>query len=672
MQPSPWERGRPAHAPGWPLFRIWPVLAALALLAPPAAAQGIQDRVVERAAITDKDCLDCHGNSGFAVPTGSHGDTVRKRLDVAASSLKQSVHGKLACLDCHTAVERLPHGKEAAKLKAADCVGCHKDQRREAAPLLQAMTASRLAVGLPPAEATPAPISRTTSHYLSSVHAQPRKDDPAKPNADCRDCHGTHYVYKPADSDALTNVARSPDTCGACHVKELALHKESVHGAARLTPWKGRSATCSDCHTAHEVPQGKTLTARRVVTQSCGNCHETALKSYLDTYHGQLAWLGGKEPAKCHDCHRSHDTRKVADPADGMHDSNRLGTCRECHKSATASLLGFAPHATTQDFAKFPEMWLVGKGMVVLVVAVLIFFYAHSVLWFRRSWQLTGRLRPTHHATAGEPHFQRFSPLWRANHWLLVTSVLTLVFTGMTAKFAEAPWAEAIAAAISPETLAVIHRVAAVGFLGAVIGHTVAVLVRVGRDRSFRWFGPDSLLPRWKDWDDMKGMFLWFLGRSPQPRLDRWTYWEKFDYWAVYWGAIVIGVSGLILWFNDLFARLLPGWVFNVATLAHGVEAFLAVTSLFVVHFFNNHFRPGKFPLDTVMFVGSWPLHELKEERPEEYQRLLANGQLEGRLVPPPSRRALVVSHVLGFGLIGTGLLLLVLVIAGFVQKGLV
>jgi len=170
----------------------------------------------------------------------------------------------------------------------------------------------------------------------------------------------------------------------------------------------------------------------------------------------------------------------------------------------------------------------------------------------------------------------------------------------------------------------------------------------------------------------MKGQFRWFFGKGEQPRFDRWTYWEKFDYWAVYWGAFIIGASGIILWFSPYFSRIFPGWVFNLATLAHGVEAFLAVMTLFVVHFFNNHFRPSKFPLDTVMFVGSWDLEEFKEERPEEYERLVARGELEKHLVAPPSKRANTVSHILGFTLLGIGLILLVLVIIGFAQRGLV
>jgi cytochrome b subunit of formate dehydrogenase len=147
---------------------------------------------------------------------------------------------------------------------------------------------------------------------------------------------------------------------------------------------------------------------------------------------------------------------------------------------------------------------------------------------------------------------------------------------------------------------------------------------------------------------------------------DRWTYWEKFDYWAPFWGVTIIGVSGLMMWLPQLTAHYLPGWVFNVAAIFHGEEAFLAVVFLFTVHFFNNHFRPDKFPLELAMFTGTVPLEEYKRDHPLEYQRLLASGELEKHLVDAPSQPAIAASKILGFSLIVIGLTLLTLVGVGF------
>jgi hypothetical protein len=84
------------------------------------------------------------------------------------------------------------------------------------------------------------------------------------------------------------------------------------------------------------------------------------------------------------------------------------------------------------------------------------------------------------------------------------------------------------------------------------------------------------------------------------------------------------------------------------------------------VHFFNNHFRPDKFPLDTVMFTGAMSLEEFEREHAVEYARLVETGQLESHRVPAPSPAMALGSRILGFTLITIGLTLLLLVAVGF------
>jgi cytochrome b subunit of formate dehydrogenase len=185
------------------------------------------------------------------------------------------------------------------------------------------------------------------------------------------------------------------------------------------------------------------------------------------------------------------------------------------------------------------------------------------------------------------------------------------------------------------------------------------------------WFGPNSLVPNWKDLSDAVAMFNWFFGRGPRPALDRWTYWEKFDYWAVFWGMAIIGGSGMMLSFPEATASVVPGWIFNIATLVHGEEAILAAVFLFTVHFFNNHFRPDKHPPpDIVMFTGSVPLEEFKREHFLEYKRLVETGELQKHLVDAPSRPMTLGSRILGITLIVFGLILLVLVLIGVLGGG--
>jgi thiosulfate reductase cytochrome b subunit len=246
---------------------------------------------------------------------------------------------------------------------------------------------------------------------------------------------------------------------------------------------------------------------------------------------------------------------------------------------------------------------------------------------------------------------------------------MTLVLTGTSALFSQTAWAPIVSAALGgTQGLAIIHRVAATLFISIFFIHFVYVMQSLLRDKTFRWFGPNSLIPNWKDLADCWGMFVWFVGKGPKPRFDRWTYFEKFDYWAVFWGVTIIGSSGLMLAFPTVTATYLPGWIFNIATVVHGEEAFLAAVFLFTVHFFNNHFRPDKLPPpDIVMFTGLQSLEEFRADHPAQYQRLLDSGELDKLLVDGPSQPMTRRSKILGLVLIAAGLTLLVLVVNGFV-----
>ncbi|MCK5901565.1 MAG: cytochrome b/b6 domain-containing protein [Cocleimonas sp.] len=622
---------------------------------------------LNKSQMKDSNCLDCHGQKGFAVPLGKHGEPPYRSLHVNGYLLSTSVHGEYTCNDCHTDIEKLPHKKQLEKV---DCVACHLSQGKATAPeRTRWLTDDSLNIVI------------QTKRYSHSIHAVTKGADN---NASCADCHTAHYVFNSKDTRSTSHKLNAPETCGNCHAKTLKEYQQSIHGAYRKTPWKGDSATCTDCHSAHQIGKNGTVVANRVITEQCGICHSKESRSYKATTHGQLAWLGNKDVAQCKDCHNPHSTHKIDHAASLVSKQNILNTCQTCHKEAGEDFVNFRAHADVGDFERNPELWFMAKIMIAIIIITLIFFYTHSMLWFWREmksrpykWvtvdnkRFKVRAKRVKHDSG--KHFRRFSWQWRVNHWLLALSVMTLTLTGMVVMFPQAPWAVFTIDHLGGTAgFGYVHRTAAVVFLLAVFGHAAVVVYRLRKNKAFDWFGPDSLLPRWKDWADMKGQFKWFFGKGEAPRFDRWAYWEKFDYWAVYWGALVIGLSGLILWFSPFFSRFLPGWVFNLSTLAHGLEAFLAVMTLFVVHFFNNHFRPSKFPLDTVMFIGSWDLEEFKEERPEEYERLKASGELEKRIVAPPSKRVKTVSYILGFTLLGIGLILLTLVIIGFFQRGLV
>ncbi len=626
--------------------------------AKPAAAAKAEAPVLDNAT-----CLGCHGNEGFAMP----GPDGRPRpLHVVKEKFELSVHARRQCVECHQDITEIPH-KRTGPIKVS-CVQCHEtlwkamEEEKSADPQYK-----RLGV-----------VVEQIERYMKSVHARPSRQDQSRTNATCYNCHDAHYVYPLGSTGRADWRMNIPFVCGKCHDKQRQVYATSVHGKEVLEKGNPAAAICSDCHTTHDIESPAVESAKLAIVKNCGGCHTESFKTYTETYHGQVHKLGYAYTAKCYDCHGSHTVQRVSDPAARVHPNNRLATCQQCHKNATKGFVSFEPHATTNDFKSYPQVWIATKFMIALLIGVFVFFWSHTALWFYREWEdrRAHKMRP--HVTGVDLHhphekqFQRFGPVWRLAHLLFATSVMTLVLTGMAVFFADSAWAKVVVAMFgSPKVAAVVHRTAAAVMLGIFFVHLVYLVARIGRRwRDFNWFGPISLVPNWQDGKDIVAMFEWFLGKRPRPRFDRWTYWEKFDYWAVFWGMAIIGGSGMMLAFPEATASILPGWVFNVATIVHGEEAVLAAVFLFTVHFFNNHFRPDKFPLDLVMFTGAVPLEEFKREHALEYQRLKDSGELEKHLVDAPSRPMTIGSTILGFILISFGLTLLVMVVTGFMARG--
>lgn len=243
------------------------------------------------------------------------------------------------------------------------------------------------------------------------------------------------------------------------------------------------------------------------------------------------------------------------------------------------------------------------------------------------------------HAVADTREFVRFAPLYRVLHACMIVSFITLALTGMSLKFSYTAWAPKLSRLFGGfETAGYVHRFAALVMFGTMVAHIVG-LVRGKRETGATWksvlLGPNSMLPTKQDGREFVATVKWFIGKGKRPEYGRWTYWEKFDYFAVFWGIVVIGSTGLALWFPVFFTRFLPGPFINIATIIHSDEALLATGFIFTVHFFNTHLRPEKFPMDTTIFTGHMPIAELKRDKPREYAELVARGELEKHLEAP-------------------------------------
>jgi len=605
-------------------------------------------------------CLACHGNAGFSGPGP---DGKERPLHVESDKFLKSVHGKRLCVDCHTNVTEIPH--PPGMRSKVSCVQCHEDLWKTAQRENKTGEVPRLGV-----------VVEQIERYMKSVHARPSRADQSRTNATCYNCHDAHYVYPIGSTVRAEWRLNVPNACGKCHVKQRDEYATSVHGKEVLQNKNAYAAICSDCHTTHDVDSPKLDSIRLGIVKNCGNCHQQPLETYVQTYHGQVGTLGFAYTAKCFDCHGSHRIQRVSDPASMVHPDRRLQTCQQCHKNATAGFVSFQPHGNPHDRSRYPLLWGTSVFMLLLLAGVFAFFWTHVALWFHREYKERAERKNRPHIDVDtlppelrHKQFERFALPWRIAHLLLLLSVMTLVLTGTAVLFAHSTWAPAVMKSLgSPKVAALIHRTCASIFIGIFLWHLAYLAIRIGRSgKPFELFGPTSLVPNLQDMKDIVAMFKWFFGRGPRPQFDRWTYWEKFDYWAVFWGVAVIGGSGLVLWFPTVVATVLPGWVFNIATIFHGEEAILAAVFLFTVHFFNNHFRPDKFPVDVVMFTGRVPLEEFKREHALEYRRLKESGELQKYLVDAPSEPLQRGSRILGFTLITIGLILLVLVVTGWI-----
>ncbi len=271
----------------------------------------------------------------------------------------------------------------------------------------------------------------------------------------------------------------------------------------------------------------------------------------------------------------------------------------------------------------------------------------------------------------GVRYYSRFSIAQRFLHGFLLSTFLGLAMTGLPLRFSSAPWAQAMAHAVGGfGTILFFHLFSAVVLTIAFGIHVANLVYRLVARKEFGLvWGPSSMVPNLKDIQDFIAQIKWFFFRGEKPKFGRYAYWDKVDYWAVFWGMGIIGLSGYAMWFAPFFTRFIPGSWLNIALLIHGEEAILAVGFIFTIHFFNTHLRPDNFPMDMVIFTGRQSEEELKHRHPEEYAKLVASGELEKLRVEPPPQWLRNFAWLFGGGAILIGIVFLILMVVAFVSE---
>lgn len=257
---------------------------------------------------------------------------------------------------------------------------------------------------------------------------------------------------------------------------------------------------------------------------------------------------------------------------------------------------------------------------------------------------------------------KRFTPLQRIFHLLLILFFLTQGSTGLARMYIETSWGKSLASLFGGyETALSIHKVVGILMIFGFVIHIIYLLFRVKwRQFPASLLEPDSLLPHPRDIKDFFLHIGWFFGISKPPKFERWGYWEKFDYWAVFWGIPILGISGLLLAYPLLASRIIPGWGLNVAFWVHRIEAILAMAHVFIIHFFVAHLRRHNFPMDRTIFEGSAELNAVCAERPAWMERLNQRGRLERLMTSEALIGLRVVYYVFGYAAMAVGVFLLI------------
>lgn len=651
--------------------------------------------------MSDRDCLECHAKKDLK--TVRDGKEISLFID--SIELNSSAHRSEACVRCHTGVNPLMKRPCTPITAEVDCSICHA----EAVTTYGSGTHGRLAARGDPNAPTCLDChgkhgirkhidSKSTTYptnvpdlcgrchkegsraairykgeqhdilknYVMSIHGKGLLESGLVVTAMCTDCHTAHHVLPEDDPESSVYRDNIPRTCARCHNGIYETYITSIHFSGEEYDPDRPLPMCDDCHSSHTIARTDQDNFKLNIINQCGRCHEEVTESYFETFHGKVSKLGYTAAAKCYDCHGAHDVLPTWNPRSRLSRQNIVETCGQCHKGSHRQFAGYLTHATHHDRDKYPFLFYTFWFMTSLLLVTFGIFGAHTLLWLPRSLKERKKYKRLPHEP-GEKVYLRFGRIHRRLHVLVIISFLGLAITGMTLKFSYIWWAQLISNLLGGfESAGYIHRICAV-ITFFYFGTHVIFLFRDKRQKKVTWrqylFNKNSMLPNRNDLKEAWQTLKWFIGLGARPQYGRYTYWEKFDYFAVFWGVAIIGSTGLILWFPEFFTYFLPGWFINVATIIHSDEALLAVGFIFTVHFFNTHFRPDKFPMDTVIFTGRVPVEEMKIDRPREYNEVTESGSLKDMLVEPLPSVVVKGLRIFGATALTIGIILILLII---------
>jgi formate dehydrogenase gamma subunit len=550
-------------------------------------------------ALKNSDCLDCHSDKTLT-RTNAAGKEISLFVDPA--KLAASIHKTNTCVSCHADLTA-KHPDDNVPAQPAACAQCHEKQ---------------------------------SESYGASVHglaaAKGQKDA-----ATCSDCHDGHTILPPTSPASPLHYSRLAQTCGACHDQAAKDVEASVHGKAVAAGHRD-APTCTDCHSEHKIVGLKRSSSLQISTGVCSNCHASErmntkynlppdrVKTFFESYHGLAAQYGSTLAANCASCHGVHKILPSTDPQSTIFKSNLVETCGKCHPGASEKFAQSKVHvdaaAATNAATDIGGLvnWWVRQIYLGLIVGTIGGMLLHNGLLFTK--KVRARYR------AANLTVLRMSLSQRTQHVILAVSFIALAVTGFALKFPDSWIAKLLGANEMFRRWS--HRVAGVVLLLAGVYHLVYLLAtREGR-QLFK-----DLFPRVKDAQDATATAAYLTGLRPiKPKIARFGYAEKMEYWAVVWGTIIMGATGLMIWFKMDVTKFLPRWAVDVATTIHYYEAILACLAIIVWHFYHVIFDPDVYPLNWACWNGKVSRHWQEEEHGLEPMPPAAGPGSNGELNP--------------------------------------
>jgi cytochrome b subunit of formate dehydrogenase len=585
----------------------------------------------------DTNCKNCHGTHDIVSPNDPNSKWSNKNLIVTCGNCHktqsdeylQSNHAQAFksgdksapnCLVCHKSpVTKYSFGDNKVGMKKAQeqlCLSCHLDNPE---------------------------VRQRTTHtagfinaYENSVHGYALNVKNNGDAASCTNCHRAHMILNGSDSRSSVNRINVPVTCGNCHNKIEKEFDGSIHGQLVL---KGNTdaPSCTYCHGEHNIlnvnDSNAPVAFQNLSRQICAKCHESVqlsekygissdrFKTFSESYHGLALSGGSASVANCSSCHGVHNILPSSDPASTVNKNNLAKTCGKCHPGADKTFTEGKIHVTVTEKTE-PILYWITAIYIMLIVSIISGMFLHNIIDLVKKSKVKklkqlGKIQEEEH---GHSLYLRMTVNERVQHATMAISFIVLVITGFMLRFPNSWWVNHIKD-LSNHAFwyrGWIHRISAIVMITVSLYHIYYI--------SFTQRGRQlvkDLFPKFKDFTDAIDIAKYNLGFSKsKPKLDRFSYVEKAEYWALVWGTIVMSITGLLMWVyvdqSGYFTKL----DYDIARTIHYFEAWLAFLAIVVWHFYFVIFNPDIYPMSLAWLKGTISEEEMAEEHPLELKRL--------------------------------------------------